>query len=72
MDEDMEIQTVSSGPVDNAWAMKIPEFKPEHNPNRYIFKYSRNLYKLQLNLSNHFANCWSLTHQAIGIALFDY
>lgn len=24
------------GPIDNAWTMKIPEFKKEHNPNRLL------------------------------------
>lgn len=25
-------QEVPDGPVENAWALKVPEFKPEHNP----------------------------------------
>lgn len=30
-ESDEEIQN-PTGPVENAWALKIPEFKPEHNP----------------------------------------
>ena len=29
---DTEEQEVPDGPVENAWALKVPEFKPEHNP----------------------------------------
>lgn len=29
---DMETEPLSTEPVDNAWQLKIPEFKPENNP----------------------------------------
>lgn len=28
----MEVEQLSTEPVDNAWQLKIPEFKPENNP----------------------------------------
>ncbi|CAD7079022.1 unnamed protein product [Hermetia illucens] len=33
MSDDEETAITSTEPVDNAWQMKIPEFKPEDNPN---------------------------------------
>lgn len=30
--EDEDSQPKTTGPVDNAWAMKLPEFKKEDNP----------------------------------------
>lgn len=29
---DIEAETLSTEPVDNAWQLKIPEFKAENNP----------------------------------------
>lgn len=29
---DMEVEPLSTEPVDNAWQLKIPEFKQENNP----------------------------------------
>lgn len=29
---DIEVEPLSTLPVDNAWELKIPEFKPENNP----------------------------------------
>uniref|UniRef100_A0A0K8VXW1 KRR1 small subunit processome component homolog n=1 Tax=Bactrocera latifrons TaxID=174628 RepID=A0A0K8VXW1_BACLA len=31
-----ENKKISTEPVDNAWTLKIPEFKPEHNPNGMV------------------------------------
>lgn len=30
---DSEDEPMSTEPVDNAWSLKLPEFKPDHNPN---------------------------------------
>ncbi|XP_017875601.1 KRR1 small subunit processome component homolog [Ceratina calcarata] len=35
-DSEQENGPKKTGPVDNAWSLKIPEFKPEHNPNRLL------------------------------------
>lgn len=34
--EDEENKKISTEPVDNAWTLKIPEFKPEDNPNGMV------------------------------------
>lgn len=35
-DSENEDGPKTTGPVDNAWSLKIPSFKPEHNPHRLL------------------------------------
>ncbi|XP_076766713.1 KRR1 small subunit processome component homolog dbe [Xylocopa sonorina] len=35
-DSEQEDGPISTEPVDNAWSLKIPAFKPEHNPHRLL------------------------------------
>ncbi|XP_076174407.1 KRR1 small subunit processome component homolog dbe [Ptiloglossa arizonensis] len=35
-DSEESVGPKETGPVDNAWSLKIPSFKPEHNPHRLL------------------------------------
>ncbi|XP_077295779.1 KRR1 small subunit processome component homolog dbe [Arctopsyche grandis] len=65
MDEDMEVETVPSGPVDNAWALKIPEFKPEHNPHR-LLEESAFATLFPSYREKYLRQCWPLVKTALA------
>ncbi|CAD6233675.1 GSCOCG00007249001-RA-CDS [Cotesia congregata] len=54
----------ASGPVDNAWSLKIPEFKPEDNPNRLLEESS--FATLFPKYREHYLKeCWPLVQKAL-------
>ncbi|XP_057336712.1 KRR1 small subunit processome component homolog [Microplitis mediator] len=52
-----------SGPVENAWALKIPEFKPEDNPNR-LLEESSFATLFPRYRENYLKECWPLVQKA--------
>lgn len=70
-DRDQDDTEIPDGPVDNAWALKVPEFKEEDNPNgmleeskfatlfpKYREKYIREVWPLvQAKLTEYKLKC---------------
>lgn len=51
---DMETEPLSTEPVDNAWQLKIPEFKPENNPHGLLEESSFATLFPKVKLTKHF------------------
>uniref|UniRef100_A0A6M2DIY5 KRR1 small subunit processome component n=1 Tax=Xenopsylla cheopis TaxID=163159 RepID=A0A6M2DIY5_XENCH len=62
MDQDEEIPT---GPVDNAWSMKLPEFKPEDNPH-HLLEESAFATLFPRYREQYLKKCWPLVQKSLG------
>ncbi|OXU31186.1 hypothetical protein TSAR_009428 [Trichomalopsis sarcophagae] len=54
-----------TGPVDNAWSLKIPEFKPEDNPNR-LLEESSFATLFPKYREKYLRECWPLVQKALS------
>lgn len=54
-----------SGPIDNAWKLKLPEFKPEHNPHGLLEESSFATLFPQYR-EQYLKQVWPLVQQALG------
>lgn len=56
--------TQKQGPIENAWDLKIPEFKPEHNPHGLIEESSfATLFPRYRE--QYLKQCWSLVQKSL-------
>ncbi|XP_063232564.1 KRR1 small subunit processome component homolog [Bacillus rossius redtenbacheri] len=55
---------VSTGPVDNAWALKLPEFRPEDNPHR-LLEESSFATLFPRYRENYLRECWPIVQKAL-------
>nr|QBH74093.1 hiv-1 rev binding protein [Aphelinus abdominalis] len=62
---DSENETKITGPVDNAWSLKIPEFKPENNPHR-LLEESSFATLFPKYREKYLKECWPLVQKALN------
>lgn len=55
----------TTGPVDDAWSLKIPEFKPEHNPHR-LLEESSFATLFPKYREQYLKQCWPLVQKALA------
>lgn len=55
----------TTGPVENAWSLKIPEFKPEDNPHR-LLEESSFATLFPKYREKYLKECWPLVQKALG------
>lgn len=60
-----ENEPLPSGPIDNAWAMKIPKFKPEDNPHR-LLEESAFATLFPSYREKYLKQCWPLVQKSLG------
>lgn len=61
---DHEGEPVKTDVVDNAWAMKIPEFKPEHNPHGLLQESSFSIIFPKYR-EQYLKQCWDLVQNSL-------
>ncbi|XP_043270856.1 KRR1 small subunit processome component homolog [Venturia canescens] len=64
-DSESETAAKKFGPVDDAWSLKIPEFKPEHNPHR-LLEESSFATLFPKYREQYLRQCWPLVQKALG------
>ncbi|XP_026468651.1 KRR1 small subunit processome component homolog [Ctenocephalides felis] len=61
----MSSDEAPSGPVDNAWSMKLPEFKPEDNPHQ-LLEESAFATLFPRYREQYLKKCWPLVQKSLG------
>lgn len=64
-DSESETAGTKTGPVDNAWSLKIPDFKPEDNPHR-LLEESSFATLFPKYREQYLRQCWPLVQKALG------
>lgn len=64
LNQDTDEENPNTGPVDNAWAMKIPKFKPEDNPHG-LLEESKFATLFPKYREQYLKDCWPLVQKVL-------